>query len=140
MLRITACLASLAGALFLAAPAAAAPRADDGTAKSSSISLVLPSTSTLAAAATGPRYGDLVTFAVSTNETAYPFVNLKCYQGRDLVAEGWDGFFDGALGDELFGLYSPVWTGGAADCTAWLDTYVNGRWRQLASTSFHVDA
>ena len=116
MLRITACLASLAGALFLAAPAAAAPRADDGTAKSSSISLVIPATSTFAAAVAAPSHGDLVTFAVSTNETAYPFVNLKCYQGRELVAEGWDGFFDGALGDGCSGCTRPC--GPAAPPTA----------------------
>lgn len=138
MPRIIACVASIAGALFLAAPAAAAPGGK--TTGSSSISLAMPSALTADAPVAGPHYGDLVTFAISTNETARPFVNMKCYQGRVLVAEGWDGFFDGALGDRLFGLYSPVWTGGAADCTAWLVTYVNERWKQLASTSFHVDA
>ena len=81
-----------------------------------------------------------MTFDVSTDESTRPWVNLKCYQGRDLVAEGWDGFFDGALGDRLFGLYSPTWTGGDADCTAALVTSVNGRYRELASTSFHVTA
>ena len=74
----------------------------------------------------------------ATDATASPYVNLKCYQSGNLVAEGWAGFFDGALGDRTFGLYSPQWTGGAADCTAWLDMYSHGKWKELASTSFHV--
>jgi hypothetical protein len=105
---------------------------------SSSIVLVLlnaPGTT----AATEPRYGDQVTFSVSTQATAYPYVNLKCYQDGALVGEGWAGFFYGALGDQVFTLWSPQWIGGAADCTAWLTMYANGKWRQLASTSFHVD-
>jgi hypothetical protein len=57
-----------------------------------------------------------------------------------LVGEPWEGFFDGALGDRTFTLSSPQWTGGAADCTASLEAYVNGRWKPLASTSFHVYA
>jgi hypothetical protein len=140
MLRTTACIASLVGALVLATPAVAASNGNGGgAAKSSSISLAQPSAAT-AAAVTGPGYGDLVSFDISTNETATPFVNVNCYQNGALVSEGWEGYFDGALGDRYFGLYSPVWTGGAADCTASLDSLVNGRFRVLASTSFHVDA
>ena len=139
MLRIIACVASLAGALCLAAPAAAAPGGKGG-ATTSSISLATLSALDAAAAVAGPRYGEAVTFDVSTNATAYPYVNVKCDQDGDLVGEGWDGYFVGALGDWLFGLYSEMWTGGAAECTAWLDMYVNGRWKQLASTSFNVDA
>ena len=85
-----------------------------------------------------PHWGQQVTFNVSTDATAYPYVNLKCYQNGNLVAEGWAGFFNGALGDRTFGLYSAQWTGGAADCTAWLDMYAHGKWKQLASTSFLV--
>jgi hypothetical protein len=135
MLRTIACVASLAGALLLAAPAAAAPK----TAGSSSIQLAQPSLAT-ASVASWPRYGDSVTFDISTNETAYPYVHLACYQGRDLVGQSWKGFFNGALGDRMFGLSSPIWTGGAADCTGSLVTFVNGRWKSLASTSFHVEA
>ena len=101
---------------------------------SSSLSLVL-----LNSTAAVPRWGQVVTFNVSTDATAYPYVNLKCYQNGNMVAEGWAGFFAGALGDRTFGLYSPQWTGGAADCTAYLDMNSNGKWKQLASTSFHVD-
>lgn len=143
MVRKTA-IASLVGALALAVPGVAlagSGHSSAGSGKSpSSIALAQPGAGTTAALATSwPRYGDFVTFDISTTETAYPYVNLKCSQNGQLVAEGWDGFFDGALGDRLFGLYSPSWTGGAADCTAWLVKYANGRWKQLATTSFHVD-
>jgi len=84
------------------------------------------------------HWGQQVTFNISTDATAYPYVNLKCYQNGNLVAEGWAGFFNGALGDRTFGLYSPQWTGGAANCTAWLDMYSNGKWTQLASTGLQV--
>jgi hypothetical protein len=120
----------------LGGDAALAARPDKSS--SSSISLVLLNTAS-ATAVSGPRYGDLVSFNVSTDATSYPYVNLKCYQGGNLVAEGWAGFFDGALGDRIFGLYSPQWTGGAADCIAWLDMYSHGKWKELVSTSFHVD-
>jgi hypothetical protein len=51
------------------------------------------------------------------------------------VAEGWNGYFDRSITGRNFGLYSPKWTGGAADCTAWVTTPQKTR---LASTSFHV--
>jgi len=112
--------------------------AKPGETSSSSISLVLlsgASPTTL----TNPTYGDLVTFNVTTAATAYPYVNLNCYQNGVLVAEGWASFFDGALGDRTFALYSPQWTAGAADCTAYLAMNWHGKWKHLAWTSFHVD-
>ena len=81
------------------------------------------------------HYGQSVTFNVSTTATTEPWVNLKCYQNGVLVAEGWNGYFDRSLTGRNFGLYSPSWTGGAADCTASLTTPQKA---QLASTSFHV--
>ena len=136
----TIAVASLVGALALAAPGLAlAGSGNAGSGKSSPSTIELaPPAGSVAASAVWPRYGDVVTFDIWTTETTHPYVNLKCYQNGKLVGEGWDGFFDGALGDRMFGLASPQWTGGAADCTAWLDRYVNGRWRQLASTGFHV--
>jgi hypothetical protein len=108
---------------------------------SSTINVVVVGTfGATGAASTQAVYGGKVTFDISTGATAYPFVNLKCYQNGNLVAEGWDGFFDGALGDRMFGLYSPQWTAGAADCTANLVMKVNTKWKVLASTSFHVSA
>jgi len=136
-LRTTiACVASLVGVLAPAPPAIAAP------AGTSSISLVVVrgDAAGTATATAAPRFGDQVTFDVATSATASPFVDLKCVQNGALVGEAWEGFFDGALGDRTFTLSSPRWTGGAADCTAALDAYVNGRWKPLASTSFHVYA
>lgn len=88
-----------------------------------------------------PNYGDVVTFNVSTTATDRPFVNLQCFQNGVLVANGWNGYFEGALNTSRdFGLSSAVWRSGAAECTAWLDMSTNRGWRHLASTSFHVDA
>ena len=110
-----------------------------GGSSSSSISLVLLPSADTTSLAVSPRHGDQVTFNVSTTATANPYVNLKCYKNGLLVAEGWEGFFDGALGDKIFTLWSPMWTGGSAECTAALAMYSKGRWKTLASTSFHVD-
>jgi hypothetical protein len=135
-------LIPLAAALALACTSLAFAGNGVGPNKSSSssISLVLMNAATTTTGTSGASYGNQVTFNVSTTVTAYPFVNLKCYQNGSLVGEGWAGFFAGALGSQAFGLYSPQWTGGAADCTATLDVYSNGKWKELASTSFHVNA
>jgi hypothetical protein len=53
-----------------------------------------------------------------------------------VVAQGWNGYFEGSISGRDFGLYSSFWTGGAADCMAYLTTPT---WSRLASTSFHVD-
>jgi hypothetical protein len=107
----------------------------------STISLMVVGTAGVATAATiDATYGGTVSFNISTTATAYPFVNLKCYQNGALVAQGWAGFFDGALGSRTFGLYSPQWTGGAADCTANLDMKSGTKWKVLATTAFHVGA
>ena len=121
----------LAIATILATIATGAALADKGgrSKGDSSISQpVIVSGSVTESIGSVPRYGDWITFDVSTTETTRPFVNLNCYQDGVLVAQGWAGFFDGALGSQKFGLYSPQWTGGAADCTADLDMYSNGRW------------
>jgi hypothetical protein len=90
-----------------------------------------------AATTTGwPRYGNDVTFAVSTTASD-TWVNLQCFQSGALVAQGWANL---ANQQPTFTLSSPSWTGGDADCTAFLDTWVNGRMRALASTSFHASA
>ena len=129
----------VSAALTLAVTGAAAAAGPNKTSSSISSPIVVASSSFTALATSGPRYGDTVTFDVSTTATSHPFVNLTCYQNGRLVAQGSAGFSEGALG-KSFGLYSPQWTGGAADCTAFLDMYSNGRWKHLASTSFHVDA
>jgi hypothetical protein len=82
------------------------------------------------------NWGDTVTFNVSTNATTQPWVNLVCSQNGVVVAQGWDGYFVGSLTTRNFGLYSPQWSSGAADCVAYLTTPT---WSRLGSTSFHVD-
>jgi hypothetical protein len=83
------------------------------------------------------HYGQQVTFKVSTTATTQPYVDLQCYQGRVLVGQSLEGFFTGSLSDGVFELASPMWTSGAADCTATLQTPQGSA---LASTSFHVYA
>jgi hypothetical protein len=126
--------AALAAALCLAlAPAALAgkgkpPKPTGG----GTISLVpLDSTDGLV------HYGQRVTFNVATTATSEPWVFVQCYQNGALVAQGKEGFFERSLSDGIFGLSSPSWTGGAADCTAKLTTPQGA---VLASTSFHVYA
>ena len=80
-------------------------------------------------------YADRIRFDV-TSSVAEPWVKLYCYQGGTLVAQGSEGYFERSLDDGVFGLYSPMWTGGGADCTAKL-TSSSGS--VLATTSFHVD-
>lgn len=93
-----------------------------------------------AASTTTPQFGDTITFAVSTTETSNPFVNLNCYQNGVLVMDSWSAFFPGGSGQD-FGLYSPSWQSGAANCQADLGMLANnGKWKVLASTSFSVDA
>jgi hypothetical protein len=88
-----------------------------------------------------PNWGDSVTFNVSTTATATPFVNLVCSQNGVEVSSGWKGFWDGSIDVNWnFGLSSPMWHSGAADCVAWLDMQTKQGWQRLASTSFHVDA
>jgi hypothetical protein len=81
------------------------------------------------------HHGDWVTFNISTTATTQPWVVLTCYQNGALVLQGKDGFFAGAISGTDFGLSSDVWTGGAATCTAQLET---PSWSVLASTSFSV--
>lgn len=83
------------------------------------------------------NWGDRVRFDVSTQSTTEPWVKLRCYQSGTLVATGSEGYFERSLDDGVFGLYSGMWAGGAAECDARL-TKPDGT--VLASTTFHVDA
>jgi hypothetical protein len=104
----------------------------------SSISLVMPNASATAASTT-PKYGDQVTFSVTTT-ASFPWVDTKCSQGGEVVYEQWAGFFDSYAGSKIFTLGpTQLWTGGAANCTATLVSFDrNGRPSKLASTSFTV--
>jgi hypothetical protein len=83
-----------------------------------------------------PNWSDFVDFNISTTATTEPWVNLVCSQNGVVVANGWDGYFAASITGTKFGLYSSAWTGGAADCVAYLTTPT---WTRLGSTSFHVD-
>jgi hypothetical protein len=108
------------------------PHGGGGTTGSGTVSPVyLDSTDGVA------HWGQRVTFRVSTTSTSQPWVTLKCYQGGTLVAQSSEGFFSGSLDDGVFGLYSGMWTGGAADCTG---TLSGPDWAPIATTSFHVYA
>ena len=69
------------------------------------------------------NWGDTITFDVSTTETDYPYVSVRCYQDGSLVYSADAGFYDGYMwpGAQLMPLTSPSWTGGAADCSAVLN-------------------
>jgi hypothetical protein len=89
--------------------------------------------------ATQAHFGARVTFNIATTATPYPYVHLMCRQNGTLVAEGRQGFFATALGNEWFYLGpTPAWQGGAADCTANLEKYSGKGWSVLGSTSFHA--
>jgi hypothetical protein len=139
MLNRNAIVASLA-ALALTATAAYAGNGAGPNKSASSISppIVMSSGTAGPSTASGPSFGDTITFNVSTTQTGNPFVNLTCYQNRVLVANDWAAFWPD---NKTFVLSSPAWTSGAADCTANLVGYVSStRYKVLASTSFHVDA
>ena len=95
-------------------------------------------TITLVAPADGvANWGDQVRFTVSTSSTTQPYVRLVCTQDGQIVASGREAYYPGTLDDGNFGLYSSMWTGGAADCIAKLEKFDA---TVLGSTSFHVDA
>lgn len=101
--------------------------------------VVLQSGATTNGATAEPSFGGQVTFDVSTTATDRPFVNVRCYQGSNWVYDGWNGFFAAYVGDPVYTLASPYWTGGAANCTADLVYFDRqGRERTLASTAFNV--
>jgi hypothetical protein len=82
-----------------------------------------------------PNYGDTITFNVSTTATTQPYVEVTCSQNGTVVYSAWAGFYAGYLwpGQQLMPLSSPSWTGGAASCTATLNT-------SLATLNFSVGA
>jgi hypothetical protein len=134
-------VALAAAALLAVAPAALAKGASPnggsggggkGGGGSSSLSLVMV---TDANGNGTPNWGDTVTFKVTTTQTQYPSVALKCSQGKTLVYQTSAGFYPSYPWpwQQNMTLKSDAWTGGAADCTATLNT-------SLATLTFHVDA
>jgi hypothetical protein len=88
------------------------------------------------------HFGQKVTFTVWTNATDYPWVTVKCQQNGDPVYKQSNGIFPTSL-NQIFTLGpTPSWTGGGADCTAYLqdwDSYSrNGRITTIKTLDFHV--
>jgi|GEM_PF-4657509 len=90
-----------------------------------------------------PNFNDIVRFNVATTATTQPWVNLKCYVNSVLVAQSYEGYYPGTLDDGNFGLDSPQWTSGPADCVAYLDAYTTkggkASYVPITSVSFHVN-
>jgi hypothetical protein len=124
--------------LLLVVPAGLAAKGGSGkNGPDASLSLVLPDATGAAATSTQPRWGQQVTFNVVT-DASWPSVEVACAQGNVWVYAQIVAY---PFGNQTFTLQSRSWTGGAADCTAWLSTTSNNGSRTiLASTSFHVDA
>jgi len=138
MPRVLTLIALAATSLLLAVSPALA-----GGRNSNSISLVMASdASVLSTTASGPSYGDQVTFAVTTPSTDRPYVILDCYQGADWVYAASAGFWADYPGGQVFTLAAGSWPGGAADCKATVGVLnADGtKFRALASTTFSVDA
>jgi hypothetical protein len=114
-------------------PNSGAGKPNSGT---SSLSLVLlDSTDGLA------HYGQRVTFEVATTATTQPFLDLGCYQNGTLVYSGHAGYFESYAWpwNKILTLSSSTWTGGEADCTAWLYSVSStGKATILATVNFHV--
>ena len=86
------------------------------------------------------HYRQQVTFDVYTSSTAYPWVHLECSQNGSLVYQYSKGIFPTSLG-QIFTLGpTPAWTGGAADCTAYLQKRDGRKNTTLATLNFHVYA
>ena len=132
--------AALAALILAVTPTALAGKpSGGGSGTSGTISLVLlDSTDGLA------HFGNHVTFQVSTTATTMPWVELKCYVSGTLVYDMSNGIFPTSL-NQIFTLGpTPLWSSGAADCTAYLQnitsTTKKGGTTVLASMNFHVYA
>jgi hypothetical protein len=129
----TAVLALVGAGLILAAAPALGGRGN------SNISLVMLSSSA-EATSSAPYIGDQVTFQISTAATDQPWVNISCYRDGAWVYGQGHGFFAGYQFGQVFTLGpTQAWQAGAAECTASLVMWHNGRDKTLASTSFHVE-
>jgi hypothetical protein len=89
-----------------------------------------------------PHWGQHVTYRVSTQATAYPYVSTTCYEGSTLVLSTSAGFFPSYPwpSAQVVPLQTQVWTSGAADCSATLYSMDGGRQTTLSTLSFHVYA
>jgi hypothetical protein len=101
---------------------------------------VKPVEGTAAPAASWPRYGDYVTFALNAPNVDQPYVLNECFQGGVRVSAEVHGFYSGYMFGTVYSLGpTALWTGGAADCTATLYTNgKNGKTQVLATSGYSV--
>jgi hypothetical protein len=131
-------LSILASLVLVAFPTAAlagrgGKPAGGATSGGGSVSLVL-----LDPASTGPKFGDQVTFAVSTSYST-KWVAARCSQNGTLVYTENHGFFPDYPWGQTYTLGpTSLWNGGAASCSAELYTMSGTKKISLASTSFNV--
>lgn len=96
--------------------------------------------STVAIVDEGPySFGEQISFAAVTTATEYPWVQLSCSQGGELVYFQAHGLYDSYDFEPIFTL-GPTgrWTGGDAACEAQLIEWVNGKTHTLATLAFDV--
>jgi len=144
---LVAAASLVVGATLVVSTASAAPSG------SSSLQLVVLNTASVGGAAPATsqaRYGNQVTFNIKTG-ASQPWVTVTCWQnGRAVYGQYW-GFWSGyspdaitstMAADGVFTLGStPLWTSGAASCTAKLSSFSkNGRESVLSTLSFSVAA
>jgi hypothetical protein len=89
-----------------------------------------------------PNWGDSITWSVSTTATTKPYVALTCRQGTTTVYSASAGYFAGYLwpDSKIMVLMSPVWSGGAADCTGTLFMTTTKGNKTLVTYPFHVSS
>jgi hypothetical protein len=126
----------VAGAAASTALASSLGKAPAGGTTSPAIKLV-----NLTAPGASPSFGQQVTFTVSTTATAYPWVELRCYQGGANVYYASVGYYPSYMFPQTFTLGpTPSWSGGAANCTASLVSYDTRRTKVIATLGFGVTA
>jgi hypothetical protein len=89
-----------------------------------------------------PNWGDTIRFNVSTAATSEPHVNLKCSQGGVVVYGASTGYYASYPWPwtQNMTLSSTSWSGGAAACTATLQSYSGTSVATLGTLSFSVAA
>jgi hypothetical protein len=89
-----------------------------------------------------PNWGDTIRFSVSTTATTEPHVNLSCSQGGVVVygaATGYYASYPWPWTQDMT-LASTNWSGGAAACTATLQSYSGTSVTTLGTLNFSVAA
>lgn len=130
------CLVALAAAITTSGASAAQAKAPSsgGTTTGTTIQLI-----NLTSPGTAPSFGERITFKVSATATAYPWVEVRCYQNGPLVYDNSAGFFPSYLFSQVFTLGPTAsWSAGAANCTASVISYDSKRTKTLATLGFGV--